>query len=173
VGDLKGIEQRLDYLAQLGVDAIWLSPIYPSPMADYGYDVADYFGIDPVFGTIDDFDRLLSATHARGLKLLLDFVPNHSSDRHPWFMESRSSRQNPKRDWYIWRDPGKDGAPPNNWISFGGPAWNGTRPPPISSCFLKEQPDLNWQPGGSYRNVRRMRFWPTAASTAESTSCGT
>jgi glycosidase len=104
VGDLAGIEARLDHLAALGVDAIWLSPIFPSPMADFGYDIADYCGIEPVFGDLAAFDRLLAAAHARGLKLLLDFVPNHSSDRHPWFVKSRASRHNSKRDWYIWRD---------------------------------------------------------------------
>ena len=124
VGDLAGIEGRLDYLAALRIDAIWLSPIFPSPMADFGYDVADYCGIGPLFGTMADFDHLLAAAHARGLKLLLDFVPNHTSDQHPWFIESRSSRDNPKRDWYIWRDPAPDGGPPNNWLSeFGGSAW--------------------------------------------------
>ncbi len=116
VGDLPGIIQRLDYVQRLGVDAIWLSPIFPSPMRDFGYDVADYRGIEPLFGTMDDFDRLLAEAHARGLKLLLDLVPNHSSDQHPWFQESRSSRDNPKRDWYIWRDPAPDGGPPNNWL---------------------------------------------------------
>ena len=116
VGDLPGIIQRLDYVQRLGVDAIWLSPIFPSPMRDFGYDVADYRGIEPLFGTMDDFDRLLAEAHGRGLKLLLDLVPNHSSDQHPWFQESRSSRDNPKRDWYIWRDPAPDGGPPNNWL---------------------------------------------------------
>ena len=106
IGDLKGIEQRLDYLMSLGIDAIWISPIYPSPMVDFGYDVADYCGVDPRFGALADFDALMVQAHARGIKVLLDFVPNHTSDRHPWFVESRSSRENPKRDWYIWRDPG-------------------------------------------------------------------
>ena len=106
VGDLAGIIARLDYLAWLGVDAIWLSPIYPSPMADFGYDIADYTGIDPLFGTLADFDALVAEAHALGLKVILDFVPNHTSDQHPWFVESRASRENPKRDWYIWRDPG-------------------------------------------------------------------
>ena len=115
IGDLRGILDRLDYLVRLGVDAIWISPIYPSPMADFGYDIADYCGIDPIFGTMADFDRLLAEVHRRGLRLILDFVPNHTSDQHPWFLESRSSRENPKRDWYIWRDQ------PNNWTSnFGG-----------------------------------------------------
>ena len=109
VGDLPGIISRLDYLVSLGVDALWISPIFSSPMADFGYDVADYCDIDPLFGTIEDFDRLLAAAHERGLKIILDYVPNHTSDRHPWFVESRSSRDNPKRDWYIWRDPKPDG----------------------------------------------------------------
>ena len=118
IGDLAGVASRLDYLRWLGVDALWLSPIYPSPMKDFGYDVADYTAVDPAFGTLDDFDRLVEAAHARGLKVILDFVPNHTSDQHPWFRESRSSRDNPKRDWYLWRDA------PNNWLSvFGGSAW--------------------------------------------------
>src|SRR5882757_4351505 len=104
IGDLAGIIARLDYLVQLGVDAIWISPIYPSPMADFGYDVADYCGIDPIFGTMEDFKRLLAEVHNCGLKMILDFVPNHSSDQHPWFIESRSSLENPKRDWYLWCD---------------------------------------------------------------------
>jgi len=163
VGDLAGIERRLDYIAAFGVDAIWLSPIFPSPMADFGYDVADYCGIEPMFGAMEDFDRLLAAAHIRGLKLLLDFVPNHSSDRHPWFIESRSSRTSPKRDWYIWRDPKPDGGPPNNWISdFGGPAWTWDE----ATCqyylraFLPEQPDLNWRnPDLRAAMFDVMRFW--------------
>ena len=163
VGDLKGIERRLDYLVELGVDAIWLSPIFPSPMADFGYDVADYCGIDPLFGTLADFDRLLAAAHERGLKLLLDFVPNHSSDQHPWFVESRSSRDNPKRDWYIWRDPAPGGGPPNNWISdFGGSAWEWDEATGqyYLHAFLKEQPDLNWRnPEVRAAMLDVMRFW--------------
>ena len=125
VGDLRGVLDRLDYLQWLGVDCIWLSPIYPSPMADFGYDVSDYTGISPLFGTLDDFDALLAETHKRGMKLILDFVPNHTSDEHPWFKESRASKKNPKRDWYIWRDPKPGGGPPNNWLSnFGGSAWH-------------------------------------------------
>src|SRR6266850_7224003 len=104
VGDIKGIASRLPYLRSLGVDAVWLSPIFPSPMADFGYDISDYTGIDPLFGTMDDFDALVKAAHDRGLKVILDLVPNHTSDQHPWFVESRASRDNPKRDWYIWRD---------------------------------------------------------------------
>ena len=114
IGDLNGIRRRLDYLVGLGIDAIWISPIFPSPMADFGYDVANYCDIDPIFGTLHDFDMLLEACHRRGLKVILDFVPNHTSDRHPWFVESRSSQCNDKRDWYVWRDGKPDGQPPNN-----------------------------------------------------------
>src|SRR6201985_1915420 len=124
VGDIAGIIERLPYLVTLGVDAVWLSPIFPSPMADFGYDISDYTGIDPLFGTLGDFDALLNAAHSEGLKIILDLVPNHTSEQHPWFTESRSARDNPKRDWYIWRDPGPEGGPPNNWLSeFGGSAW--------------------------------------------------
>jgi alpha-glucosidase len=163
IGDLAGVARRLQHLVMLGVDALWLSPIQPSPMADLGYDVADYCGIDPIFGTMDAFDALVEEAHARGLKLILDFVPNHSSDRHPWFLESRSSRHNPRRDWYIWRDPAPDGRPPNNWLShFGGSAWewDATTGQYYCHSFLKQQPDLNWR----NPEVRRamygaMRFW--------------
>jgi alpha-glucosidase len=162
VGDLAGIARRLDYLVWLGVDAIWISPIYPSPMADFGYDVADYCGIDPLFGSLDDFDALVRAAHARGLKIILDFVPNHTSDQHPWFLESRTSHDNPKRDWYVWRD-GRDGGPPNNWVSqFGGPAW--THDPATAQyylhSFLREQPDLNWRhPEVRAAMLDVLRFW--------------
>src|SRR5829696_2808239 len=121
VGDLNGIAQRLPYLVDLGVDAIWLSPIFTSPMADFGYDIADYTDIDPLFGNLRDFDALRAAAHRRGIKLILDLVPNHTSDRHLWFVESRAAKNNPKRSWYLWRLPGRDGGPPNNWKSeFGG-----------------------------------------------------
>jgi alpha-glucosidase len=163
IGDLKGIERRLDYLAGLGIDAIWISPIYPSPMADFGYDVADYYGVDPRFGTLADFDHLLTQAHALGLKILLDFVPNHTSDEHSWFVESRSSRDSPKRDWYIWRDAAPDGGPPNNWISdFGGSAWewDETSGQYYYHAFLKEQPDLNWRhPAVSVAMYDVMCFW--------------
>lgn len=163
VGDLAGIESRLDYLVELGIDAIWLSPMYPSPMVDFGYDVSDYCGIDPMFGDLAAFDRLLAAVHTRGLKLLLDFVPNHSSDQHPWFVESRSSRENSKRDWYIWRDPLPDGGPPNNWISdFGGSSWqwDETTGQYYLHAFLKEQPDLNWRhPDLREAMLAVLRFW--------------
>lgn len=163
IGDLQGIRQRLDYLVQLGVDAIWLSPIYPSPMADFGYDVADYCGIDPRFGSLADFDALVSDAHALGLKLILDFVPNHSSDQHPWFQQSRSSRTNARRGWYLWRDPAPDGGPPNNWLSnFGGPAWtyDDTTGQYYAHAFLKEQPDLNWRnPQVRAAMYDALRFW--------------
>ncbi len=147
-GDLAGITSKLDYLAWLGADAIWLAPFYPSPMADFGYDVADYTGVDPLFGTLDDFDALLAAAHQRGIRVVVDYVPNHTSNRHPWFVESRSSRANSKRDWYVWRDAKPDGSPPNNWLSmFGGPSWewDETTGQSYLHTFLREQPDLNWR----------------------------
>jgi len=148
IGDLAGILRRLDYCAGLGADALWLSPVYPSPMADFGYDVSDYTGIHPMFGSLADFDELIAAVKARGLKLILDFVPNHTSDRHAWFEESRASRTNAKRDWYLWRDPAPGGGPPNNWLSnFGGSAWQFDERTEqyYYHAFLKEQPDLNWR----------------------------
>jgi alpha-glucosidase len=146
IGDLPGITQRLEYVASLGVDAIWLSPFFTSPMRDFGYDVADYCGVDPVFGTLADFDALVERAHALELKVLLDQVYSHSSDQHPWFRESRSSRDNPKADWYVWADAKPDGSPPNNWQSvFGGPAWtwDARRGQYYFHNFLPEQPDLN------------------------------
>src|SRR5215211_7941086 len=124
IGDLGGILQRLDHLADLGVDVLWLSPVYPSPQADNGYDISDYRDIDPLFGSLAQLDELIAALHARGMKLLMDLVVNHTSDAHPWFLESRASRTSPKRDWYWWRDPAPGGGPPTNWLSeFGGSAW--------------------------------------------------
>jgi alpha-glucosidase len=162
-GDLPGITRRLDYLVDLGIDAIWISPIFPSPMADFGYDVADYTDVDPIFGTLADLDALVAAAHERGLKLLLDYVPNHTSDRHPWFIESRASRENPKRDWYLWRDPAPDGGPPNNWLStFGGSAWelDPTTGQYYYHAYLKEQPDLNWRhPPTRQAMLDVLRFW--------------
>ena len=163
IGDLPGIIRRLDYVQGLDIEAIWLSPIYPSPMHDFGYDVSDYTDIHPMFGTMDDFDRLLAQIHQRGLKLIIDLVPNHSSDEHPWFVESRSSRDNPKRDWYIWRDPAPDGGPPNNWLSFfGGPAWtyDDRTGQYYLHQFAKQQPELNYrhpQVLPAMQDV--MRFW--------------
>jgi len=163
-GDLAGVIEKLDYLSEtLGVDAIWLSPFYPSPMADFGYDVADYCGVDPLFGDLDTFDRLVDGAHARGMRVIIDFVPNHSSDQHPWFIESRSSRDNPKRDWYVWADAKPDGSPPNNWFSiFGGSAWqwdDATGQYYLHS-FLVEQPDLNWHnPEVRAAMLDAMRFW--------------
>jgi alpha-glucosidase len=163
IGDLPGITSRLDYLQWLGVDAIWISPIYPSPMADFGYDVADYTDIDPMFGTLADFDHLLAQAHVRGLKVILDFVPNHTSCEHPWFLESCSSRDNPKRDWYLWADPKSDGIPPNNWLSvFGGSAWEWDEATGqyYLHSFLKEQPDLNWRnPEVQRAMLDVLRFW--------------
>ena len=145
-GDLPGLISRIDYLEWLEIDAVWLTPIYRSPMLEFGYDIADFCAIDPLFGTMEDFDRLLDMLHARGMRLILDFVPNHTSDRHPWFLESGSSRSNPKRDWYVWADAGPDGGPPNNWLSrFGGSAWqwNEKTEQYYYHSFLIEQPDLN------------------------------
>lgn len=163
VGDLPGIISRLAYLADLGIDAVWISPIYPSPMADFGYDVADYTAIDPLFGTLADFERLVAEAHALGLKIILDFVPNHSSQEHPWFKASRSSKNDPKRDWYIWRDPAPDGGPPNNWLSeFGGSAWNydAASGQYYYHAFLKEQPDLNWRNPEVVQAMHGvLRFW--------------
>jgi alpha-glucosidase len=148
VGDLRGVAERLDYLVRLGIDAVWLSPIYPSPMADFGYDVADYCNVDPLFGTLADFDALIAAVHGRDMRLILDFVPNHTSERHPWFLASRSSRSDPKRDWYLWHDPAPGGGPPTNWQSqFGGSAWewDAASGQFYLHSFLREQPDLNWR----------------------------
>ena len=146
IGDLAGITERLDHVAQLGCDGVWISPFFTSPMADFGYDVADYCGVDPIFGTLEDFDALVSRAHALGLKVLIDQVYSHSSDAHAWFEESRQSRDNPKADWYVWADPKPDGSPPNNWQSvFGGPSWtwDARRGQYYFHNFLKEQPDLN------------------------------
>ena len=163
VGDLPGILNRLDYLEWLGVDAIWISPIYPSPMADFGYDITDYTDVHPLFGTLADLDHLLTAAHRRGIRIILDLVPNHTSDRHPWFLESRACRTNPKRDWYLWKDPAADGGPPNNWLSnFGGSAWawDGLTGQYYYHAFLKEQPDLNWRNPLVQRAMHDvMRFW--------------
>jgi alpha-glucosidase len=162
IGDIKGIIQRLDHLQWLGINIIWLSPVYPSPMKDFGYDISDYTGIHPLFGTMDDFDLLLKEIHRRNMKIIIDMVPNHTSDQHPWFLESRSSKDNPKRDWYIWHD-GPEGKIPNNWLSvFGGSAWEWD--PHTEQyyyhAFLKEQPDLNWRnPEVIKAMTDIMEFW--------------
>jgi len=163
VGDLGGITASLDYLRWLGVDAVWLSPIFRSPMADFGYDVADYEDVDPLFGTLTNLDELIGALHRRDMRLLLDLVPNHTSSEHPWFVDSRSSRAAAHRDWYIWRDARPDGSPPNGWIcAFGGSVWEwdeGTGQFYFHS-FLKEQPDLNWaNPAVRAAMHDVMRFW--------------
>ncbi len=163
IGDLRGITQRLDYLRELGVDGLWLSPIHPSPMFDFGYDVSDYRGIAPEFGTLDDFRTLLAEAHARGIRIVLDLVLNHTSHLHPWFLESRSSRESPKRDWYIWHDGRGGGQPPNNWqAAFGGGAWEwdeATRQLYLHS-FLVEQPDLNWRnPAVEQAMMEIVAYW--------------
>jgi len=163
VGDLRGLIARLDYLRWLGIDALWCSPIYPSPMKDFGYDVSDYTGVNALFGTLGDFDELVAEAHDRALKVILDFVPNHTSDEHAWFRESRSSRDNPKRDWYLWRDPAPGGGPPNNWLScFGGRAWQFDEPTGqyYYHAFLAAQPDLNWRnPAVVEAMLGVLRFW--------------
>ena len=163
VGDLPGIVGRIDHLTRLGADALWVSPFYPSPMADFGYDVSNYTGVDALFGTLADAERLIAEAHARGLKVVLDFVPNHSSDRHPWFEAARSSREDPHRDWYVWADPGPDGGPPTNWMSAsGGPAWTFDEPTGqfYLHSFLPQQPDLNWrEPALREAMLGAMRFW--------------
>jgi alpha-glucosidase len=163
VGDLEGIRRRLDHLEWLGVDAVWLSPCFPSPMADFGYDVSDYCDIHPRFGTLADLDRLVEDAHARGIRVILDWVPNHTSDQHAWFLESRASRESAKRDWYFWRDAAPGGGPPNNWVSiFGGSTWEwdaATRQYYLHS-FLKEQPDLNLRNAETVAAMHDvMRFW--------------
>ena len=163
IGDIRGTIQRLDYLEWLGVDALWLSPVFPSPMADFGYDVADYTDVDPMFGTLADLDELIAELHRRRMRLLLDYVPNHTSDRHTWFLDARAARDAEHRDWYIWRDPAPGGGPPNDWQSaFGGSAWEWHEATGqfYFHSFLKEQPDLNWD----NLEVRRamgdvLRFW--------------
>jgi alpha-glucosidase len=163
IGDLPGITARLDYLARLGIDAIWLSPVYPSPDADFGYDISDYLDIDPKFGDLEDFDRLVQAAHACGIHVIMDLVLNHTSDQHSWFLEARKSAENPYHDYYLWRDPQPGGKPPNNWLSiFGGPGWELDR---VSGqmffhLFAKEQPDLNWRnPGVRESLLGVFRFW--------------
>ena len=165
VGDLPGITARLGHLVDLGVDAVWLSPFYPSPMADFGYDISDYTDVHPLFGTLADFDRLVGEAHGHGIRVVVDFVPNHTSDRHPWFEASRSGRDNPKRDWYVWRDGAPDGGPPNNWLSAFprvGRAWTfheGSGQWYLHS-FLPQQPDLNWDnPAVEAAMHDVLRFW--------------
>lgn len=168
IGDLQGVIDRLDFLNDgtpnsLGVTAIWLSPFYPSPMADFGYDVADYCNVDPMFGDLETFDRLVAEAHRRGIRIIIDYVPNHTSSEHAWFKESRSSRDNPKRDWYIWRDAKPDGSAPNNWGSwFGGSAWEWDEHTGqyYLHLFDKAQPDLNWRNPEVYSAMMDvLKFW--------------
>jgi alpha-glucosidase len=162
IGDLRGLISKLDYLKSLGIDAVWLSPIYPSPLFDCGYDVACYTDIDPSYGTMEDFERLIQEAHKRGIRIIMDLVLNHTSDQHPWFQESKSSRLSAKRNWYIWRD-GKDGGPPNNWKSvFGGSAWERDKCTDqyYYHMFLPQQPDLNWRnPEVKVAMFTMVRFW--------------
>jgi alpha-glucosidase len=163
VGDLTGLIDRLDHLEWLGIDGVWLNPTMPSPNADWGYDVADYTGVDPELGTLADLDRLVAEAGLRGIRILLDLVPNHTSDRHPWFLDARSSRESAHRDWYVWRDPGPDGSPPNDWTSvFDGPAWtlDESTGQYYLHNFLAEQPDLNWwsdEVTAAFDDI--LRFW--------------
>ena len=163
VGDLTGVRRGLAYVASLGVDAIWLSPFFKSPMKDFGYDVSDYRDVDPMFGSLADFDRLLAEAHEGGLKVIIDQVWSHSSDKHLWFVESSASRENPKADWYVWADPKPDGTPPNNWLAhFGGPSWtwSAKRRQYYLHNFLAEQPDLNfWNPDVQAELLDIARFW--------------
>lgn len=167
VGDLRGVIDRLEYIKgteeSLGIDAIWFSPMFPSPMADMGYDVSNYCDVDPLFGTLDDFKELVNKAHDMDINVMLDFVPNHTSDQHPWFLESKSSKENDKKDYYVWRDAKPDGSLPNNWLSiFGGPAWEWDegRQQYYLHTFLKEQPDLNWDNPMVRDEMRRvLRFW--------------
>ena len=162
-GDLGGLMSRIDYLKWLGVDAVWLTPIYKSPFRDFGYDISDYCSVDPAFGSLDKFDELLAALHEAGIRLILDLVPNHTADDHEWFVESRSSRNSAKADWYIWADAAENGGPPNNWLSrFGGSAWEWceARRQYYYHSFLVEQPDLNWRnPDVRAAMADVMRFW--------------
>jgi alpha-glucosidase len=163
VGDLPGIIEHLDHLEWLGVDGVWLSPVTPSPNADWGYDVSDFTAVDPEFGTLEEVDRLIAEAGRRGIRVLMDLVPNHTSEQHPWFVESRSSRAAARRDWYVWADPKPDGSPPNNWVSsFGGPAWTSdtTTGQSYLHNHLAEQPDLNWwneEVRAAFDEI--MRFW--------------
>jgi alpha-glucosidase len=163
VGDLRGITSKLDYLRDLGIDAVWITPFYPSPQVDFGYDVSDYEAVDPQFGTLADFDRLVREAHKRGIKVIIDFVLNHTSDQHPFFVESRSSRASAKRDWYVWRDPKPDGSRPNNWSSSFGPvAWTLDEKTGqyYYHYFYPQQPELNWRnPEVERRMLETVRFW--------------
>jgi len=163
VGDLAGITEKLDYIASLGVDIVWLSPFFKSPMKDFGYDIADYCDVDPLFGTLADFDRLIARAHSLGLKIMIDQVMSHTADTHPWFVESRKSRDNAKSDWYVWADPLADGCPPNNWLSvFGGSAWqwDTRRKQYYMHNFLTSQPQLNFHnPEVQQAHLDAQRFW--------------
>ncbi|MBW8899206.1 MAG: alpha-glucosidase, partial [Massilia sp.] len=163
VGDLPGITAKLDYIARLGVDIVWISPFFKSPMKDFGYDVSDYCDVDPLFGTLADFDALIAKAHSLGLKIMIDQVLSHTAEDHPWFAESRKSRDNPKADWYVWADPLADGNPPNNWLSvFGGSSWqwDSRRRQYYLHNFLASQPDMNFHhPEVQQAHLDNLRFW--------------
>jgi alpha-glucosidase len=164
IGDLAGITRRLDYLSEtLGIDTVWLTPFYPSPMRDFGYDISDHTAVDPLFGDLAALDHLIAEAHRRALHVIVDFVPNHTSDQHPWFLRSRSSPSDPKREWYVWKDPAPDGSPPNNWIAaFGGPAWtlDEATGQYYRHTFLPAMPDLNWRhPEVKEAMFEVLRFW--------------
>src|SRR6476659_3841001 len=163
IGDFQGLAQKLDYVQELGVTTLWLMPFYPSPLRDDGYDISDYRSVHPSYGTLEDFKTFLSAAHDRGIRVIIEMVANHTSDQHSWFLESRSSQDNPKRDWYIWHDPAPGGGPPNNWLSeFGGGAWqyDAATSQYYYHAFLAAQPDLNWRnPKVRAAMYDVMRFW--------------
>ncbi len=167
IGDLNGIREKLDYFSWLGIDALWICPFFKSPMVDFGYDISDYTDVDPIFGNLDDFKALLHEAHKRNIRIIIDQVYNHTSDKHPWFIESKSSRNNSKSDWYLWRSPKSNGEPPNNWVSlFSGEkaesawTWDENRKQYYLHLFAKEQPDLNWQNEGLRRAIYdSMKFW--------------
>jgi glycosidase len=177
IGDLAGIISRLPYVASLGVDAIWISPFFASPMRDFGYDVSSYRDVDPIFGTLGDFEALVYRAHDLGLRVMIDLVLSHTSDHHRWFRESRASRENPKADYYVWADAKPDGTPPNNWLSiFGGPAWEweSERQQYYLHNFLKEQPDLNiHNPEVQQELLDIVRFWLDKGSTASGSTRST
>jgi alpha-glucosidase len=180
VGDLPGIIQKLDYVASLGVDAIWIAPFFRSPMADFGYDIADYRDVDPLFGTLGDFDRLLAKAHSLGLKVMIDQVLSHTSDQHAWFKESRASRDNPRADWYVWADAKPDGSAPNNWLSlFGGSAWqwDPRRGQYYLHNFLAAQPDLNFHHptkcASGWTRAWMACAWMRSTSASTIASCAT
>ena len=172
VGDLEGILARVDYLQWLGIEAVWISPIYPSPMADFGYDVADYVDIDPLFGRLEDFDRLVEALHAKKIRLILDLVPNHTSDRHPWFLEARASRASPRRDWYLWRDPAPVAARPTTGSARRAAAPGRSMRRAASTTTTPSSPSSPTSTGATPRSASRSTTCSASGSLAGSTASG-